>query len=262
MNKVKLLALILTAALTACGGTTDENLDTGTDAGTTGGNDAGQVVATGGLSISTPFGISLKDMPELGGYAVDGFIIVKRDGTTITTATVTLNGVNVPIEADWHVLGANVGTIPNATAGDTLKIVATDGTDTAEMNLPCPTEVTFTAPAEGTVVAAGESVTFSWSGKLGPYAWGVLSSPHLTLFGNEPGEAGDHIYSLGFPKKGVNYASLEAGDTSTVLVLPEISQPAYFARLYVPGDEVKSGDDDSGYCQIERTRHLPKAEAR
>jgi hypothetical protein len=255
MRKIRLLTLVLAAALAGgCGGDSDSN-----DRTPNGNPDAGTQpdpnTQTGGLAVTMPFGISLIDVPEIGAHPVDGYIIVQRDGEDVTTAKVTVNGVEVPVAADWYPV-SNV-TVPDAEAGKPLKIVAEDGSDKVELTLNCPTEVQFTAPADGTTVAAGQKVTFSWSGKLGPYSWGLLDEPYLSLLGNEPSEAGDHPFSLGFPKDGENHASLSATDTSAELTMPETDKPAYLAKLHVPGDQAKSGES-SGYCKLVRTLHLTK----
>jgi len=259
MSNIKRLALAFALSLAACGGTVDEP-NAGADAGTQNGTDAGEVVNTGGLTINVPLGISLIDVPAIGFDAVDGEIEVKRNGDVITTATVTINGVTIdPVEvADWYSVAADVGEIPDAEAGKTLRIVARDGNDTVELNLPCPTEVAFTSPAENSQITAGQQIEFTWSGKVGPYV-SDFHDPYLQLWGNEPVTAGDHPYSLGMPKQGENYLSLEDSDTTGTLTLPsELSYSDYLARLYVPGDEVKSGSDDFGYCKLVRTLHLTK----
>ena len=260
MWKQRTLVFMLVAALAAwaggCGDAEgDDKNPAGTDAGIVGGADAGEEIPTGGLKIDAILGLSLIDVPAIDEDPVDGVFEVTRDGASVDDAEVTINGVTVTGSDGMYFVSNAVSELAVA-AGESLKIKAIQGGDTVELELPCPTDAQITSPADGTQVATGETITVTWSGSIGPYAWGIMSEPYLKLDGNEPGASGDHEYSLQ-PKPGETYLGLSATDTSGQLTIPENSHPAFMLKLVVPGDFVENANGQ-GYCRIIRKVHLTK----
>jgi hypothetical protein len=226
----------------ACGGGVSP-----ADAGTSS-PDAGRAADAGVKAFSiSAVSVRLAQRPTNGDSQVNGAIGVSRDGAFISTATVTVNGVAIPLHPS--IVGGfydmSKAAIPNATpgAGSTLTIVATEGSDRAEVVVTCPTAVTFTSPADGSALAVGD-FTATWTGKLDYNSGATKSEVSLLQY-----DAASQT-SNGFVNDTNTYRFLDGDPTSAQLHNPGGSLPGYLLQMYTEGVAV-NGPDGLGKCATE-----------
>jgi hypothetical protein len=121
----------------------------------------------GKLTIITPFGIDVIQDHLIGEETkLGGSLSVNLDGAAISTATVTINGVNVPYTAGpfgqgAYELGASGATV---NPGDKITLVArlADPPISASITVTCPPALKISSPAEGSV-NRGAPLKVAWS---------------------------------------------------------------------------------------------------
>jgi hypothetical protein len=191
-----------------------------------------------GLYINAALGATLAP-----GGDVHGTVFISRDNAQgeQVAATLTVNGVEVPKSLGYDLADVSLPVAP----GGTLVLHATFESYSAELTLHCPDEVTFTAPAEGSGAAVGDSVTVSWSGDI-DFATSIKPDVMVRGFDAASGERTE----LGFADRVV------AGETSDTFALPDPQgAPGWLVDLYVPGDLV-NGAAGVGFCMLDRQIHL------
>lgn len=245
MRRVLGLALV---ALTACSGSGGE---TPGDAGAAlPGKDAGGTVKP--LVVEALTGLDLVDKPLLDEGTVNGLVGAKEPGGSITQpTTLTINDVAVGTNPDGIWL-LSAGTPPiAAAAGQPLKVKASSSRGSAQLDLPCPSEVTLTSPTEGSAVVAGSQLTVSWTGSLA-HSFGPLYRPQLRVDGFS---AEQNRREKGAP--GANVKSLTGGETSAVVTVPQTENTGYLLELRVVGNHVDT-DEGEGFCSLKRRVRLVK----
>jgi hypothetical protein len=176
-------------------------------------------------------------------------VVVTRDDArgAQVAAALTVNGVEVPQQTlAGVVLGYDFSkvSIPDATGG-TLRLHASFASDSADLTLHCPDQVTITAPAEQSRAAVGDSVTVSWRGEV-DYATPI--KPDILVRGFDPASGSES--SLALADRSVK------GKSSDTFALPDLQgAPQWMVELFVPGDLV---DDAAGmgFCMLERRIHI------
>lgn len=211
---------------------------------------------TDSLEITLPAGLVHYNYRVVGpSYPLGGTIHVERGSRDVTTAVVTVNNVTIPhtISGVYEITD-DVNQQLSVGPGQTVTIAATDSGQTARLVLTFPQDVALTSPSDGSMVGAGQTITVSWTGSLGPYDWTQFDGPQLVLSGNSRNEDGlNHPMSLGIPTSGANWVGLEADDVSAELTLPQTSEPGYLLTLIVPGDAI-----GTSRCVLNRGVYLVK----
>ncbi|MEZ4416570.1 MAG: hypothetical protein R3E10_12555 [Gemmatimonadota bacterium] len=94
-------------------------------------------------------------------------IYVTGDSGVVSTATVTLNGVSVPLKDAAR--GYYQGQLPAAIAdGDSVRLTVTIGSQTVLGRGVAPARTEITAPADGLVFDAGQPLTVTWTAATNP----------------------------------------------------------------------------------------------
>ena len=208
----------------------------------------GPADTSNGLYINAALGVTLTQSPLAMGVnreaAVEALVLVTRDNAQgeDADAILTVNGALVP----KSILGYDVSNVAVvAGAGESLHLHATEGTDSADLTLPCPAEVTLTAPADNSDAAVGAMIDVTWTGSI-DHATSV--KPDIMVHGFDP--ATGTRSKLDFPDRVV------AGRSSDSFMLPDPkTAPQWLVDLYVPGDLIDHSGG-VGFCMLDRRAHL------
>jgi len=250
-----LAVLVASASALGCGSSTPDTPGSGSK----------------GLAINASLGIDTRDR-LIGGetsYA-SGSVMVTKNGTAVTDATLTLNGVAIPplalpaTEKPTSFYSANI-TAPVA-AGGTLALNASEQGETATLSLPCPNEVTITSPKENTTIKEGQILNVTWSGSLDVGNEAVIASeptsitsvlkPSLNIYWWDGTSKGTPTL---LPSADANFDILDPTATSGTITVPSGAGPTAVLELHVAGKLVEPNASMAGQCNLSRRIVLPVA---
>ncbi len=217
--------ILMSLLLAACSSGSSQS-----DAGT--GSDAG---ATSRLTINGSTGLRMvqfqtKDEPPLAGT-----VLIKFDGKETSSATVKVNGTALVAQS-----ASGAGPVgyyeadPNhpATIGSDLKmtIEASQNGETSTITVDCPADITVNVtPANNSTLAAGGTVTASWTANLWINPPTGLMDPGLTLRGYNASDKS--VDDSSQPAT----ASMTQGATSGTVTAGTTSFPGYLLDFQIPG---------------------------
>jgi hypothetical protein len=224
-----------------------------------------------GLGINASLGIDTRDrlIGSETSYAT-GVIMITNNGTTVTDATVTLNGVPIP-PLTLPSTGKPTGTYSASdttpiAGGSTLALNASEQGQTANLSLPCPNEVSITSPKENTTIKEGQVLTVTWSGSVDTGNEAVIASESSSV--TNVLKPSLRIYSWNGTATGTPARLLSAdanGDildptaTSGTITVPTGAGPTAVLELHVAGKLIEPNASMAGQCNLSRRVILPVA---
>lgn len=122
----------------------------------------------------TACGVRVWTTPEVNGSislrddgGLDAFVLVSAGGETSSTATVRINGVNVPRDTSGlaHALSETTGSVLHT--GLNSIVVEQPGYDPLTLQAVVPARFEVTAPVSGATIVAGSTIDVSWTAATG-----------------------------------------------------------------------------------------------
>jgi hypothetical protein len=212
--------------------------------------------AQGALVLSSVGGIELIQHPVKSGSApegpVGGTVTAKLKSEHLESALLTLNGVAMKHDNYGSYKLPLPAVVPGAVPGAKLKLEASSGDAKVALEVACPEEVTIVAPADESLHAEGEKVTFKWTGKVDYQNTTASGAPTVNLYSYD--EASGTLLGFGFN----TLPKLERSATSIELTLPPTDKPSWLFELTVPGVETATGKYDGVHCTLRRRVILKK----
>jgi hypothetical protein len=196
------------------------------------------------LTISAPQAKLVMEPYRLEKKGLTVYFYVNEDGQSVGDATATVNGTPATCDA----VSGCTALLPDAVPGVAVHIQVTRGSESQQLDIACPADVTITTPAEGSAITPGQKVTVNWNGKIGYSTIGTPASLLIMAYDAASNDTGSPPSSSNSPQ----WAFLKGTETSATVTAPS-TVSGFSITLSVSGD---TASDHLTSCELVRRVHL------